>query len=141
MDNMIDLDVTIFIQLINFLITIVVLNFLLIQPVRKQLSARNALTSGYAADIEKFTSEASEKLSGYEAALADARAAAAQARDTIKAEGSAREMELVHKAQAEAQVFLQTSRDETAKDAQAAMNSLLSQVNDFAKTAMKKILG
>lgn len=141
MDNMIDLDMTLFIQLANFLIAIVVLNFLLIKPVREQIAARSALTAGYAADIEKFAAEASEKLSGYEAALSDARAKATLSRDAIKAEGAAKEQLLLQTAHSEAQAFLTASREETAKEAKAATDSLLSQVNEFAKTAMSKILG
>jgi len=141
MGNMIDVDYTVFIQLVNFLITIVVLNFILIKPVRQQISARNDLTAGYAADIEKFTAEASEKISGYEAALSEARAQASLSRDSIKSEGLAKEHELIQIAQNDAQAYLQSSREQTARDAKAAMGSLLSQVNDFANKAMKKILG
>jgi len=141
MDNMIDLDATVFIQMANFLITLVVLNYLLIKPIREQIAARSALTSGYAADIENFSSKASERLSGYESALADARAQADQLRETMKAEGAAKEQEILHNAQAEAQSYLQASRVETAKAAQAAMTALLSQVNGFASKAASKILG
>lgn len=141
MDNMIDLDATLFIQLANFLITLVVLNFLLIKPVREQIASRKALTTGYADSIEKFSAAASEKLSGYEAALADARANAAQAREAITAQGAAREQELLQTAHADAGAYLQSSREQTAKDAQAAMKTLLSQVNDLAAKAMSKILG
>ena len=141
MDNMIFLDETIFVQLANFLIAIVVLNFLLIKPVRQQIAARSSLTTGYTADIEKFTAEASEKLNSYEAALADARAKASIARESIKADGTAKEQELVKKAHADAQTFLQSSREETAKESAAAMKTLLSQVNDLAAKAMAKILG
>lgn len=141
MDNMIFLDFTLFIQLANFIIAIVVLNFLLIKPVREQIAARSALTAGYAADIDKFTDGASEKISTYERALAEARAQATLARDAIKADGNAKELELLQAAQAEASAFLHSSREDTAKQAKAAMTSLLSQVNAFADQAMKKILG
>lgn len=141
MDNMIDLDVTLFVQLANFLITLVVLNYLLIKPVRQQIASRNALTSGYTADIEKFSSAASERLSGYEAVLAEARTQAAQAREAIKAQGAAQEQEIIRAAHAEAQTYLHSSRDETAREAREAMKVLLSQVNDLAAKAMSKILG
>ncbi len=141
MGNMIDLDVTLFIQLANFLLTLVVLNFLLIKPVREQIASRNALTADYAASIDQFTSIASEKLSGYEAALAEARSGAAQAREAIKAQGSAKEQELLQNAHSDAQAYLLSSREQTARDAQAAMKTLLSQVNGLAAKAISKILG
>jgi len=141
MDNMIRLDWTIFIQMANFLITLVVLNYLLIKPVREQIAARKALTSGYAADIEAFSSKASEKLSGYEAALAEARVQAGDARENIKAQGAAQEQEILHAAHTDAHAYLQSSRAQTAKEVQAAMKTLLSQVNDLAAKAGPRILG
>lgn len=141
MGNMIMPDGTIFIQLVNFLITIVVLNYLLIKPVRNQIAARSALTASFTSDIEQFSSAAHEKISGYEAALAEARTKAALTREGIKAEGATREQELLKAAHAEASTYLQSSREATAKEAKAAMDSLLSQVDTFANKAMTKILG
>ena len=141
MGNMINLDLTLWIQLANFLITIVVLNYLLIKPVREQIAARSALTSGYTAEIEKFAAEASNKLSGYEASLSQARAEASLARESIKAQGQAKEQELLQSAHSEAQAFLHSSREQVAKEAKAAMDILLSQVNGYAATAVSKILG
>lgn len=141
MGNMIDLDVTLFVQLVNFLITIIVLNYLLIKPVRERIASRKSLTEGYAQDIEKFTAEASDKLTGYEKSLSDARMEAAKKREAIRAEGSSSEQEILHSAHEKAQAFLQSSREDTANQAKAAMQSLLSQVDGYAAKAMTKILG
>ena len=141
MDNMISLDSTLFIQMANFLITLVVLNFLLIKPVRQQIAARSALTSGYLSDIEKFNAEAAAKVSAYETSLADARAKASLARDGLKAEGQAQEQSMLQSAHAEAQAYLQASKKQVAADAKAAMDTLLSQVNVYAAKAVDKILG
>lgn len=141
MGNMIDLNFTLVIQLVNFLITLVVLNFILIRPVRDQIAARSALTSGYISDIEKFSSEASTKVSSYEAALADARSKASLARDALKSEGQAQEQAMLQVAHAETQAFLQSSKDKTAAEANAAKKALLSQVDDYAAKAVAKILG
>lgn len=140
MDNMIRLDATLFIQLANFLITLVVLNFLLIKPVRQQMSARSALTSGYLSDIEKFNADAAAKISSYEDALTEARARASMARDALKAEGQAREQAMLQAARAEAQAFLQSSKKQVAAESDAAMTALLSKVNAYAAKAADKIL-
>jgi F-type H+-transporting ATPase subunit b len=141
MGDMINFDMTLFIQLVNFLVTVVVLNFVLIKPVRDQIAARSSLTASYTVDIEKFTDEASNKISAYETALSEARAAASQAREAIKAEGLAREKQLVESAHGEASAFLTSAREKTAKEAKAAMKSLRSQANAYAAQAMNKILG
>lgn len=141
MDNMINLDHTLFIQLVNFLITLVVLNFLLIKPVRNQIADRNALIASQSEEIGNFTSQASEKLSTYEKSLAEARSQASLTRESIKAEGAAKEQEMIQAAHSEAQAYLQSSREQVAKDAKSAMEVLQSQVNDFAAKAITKILG
>jgi len=141
MDNMIDLDKTLLIQMLNFLITLVVLNYLLVKPVREQIAARKALTSGHAADIEAFLAKAAEKLSGYETALAEARAQAGDARESIKAQGTVKEQEILQAAHADAHAYVQSSRAKTAKEVQAAMKTLLSQVDGLAAKAASRILG
>ena len=141
MDTMINLDRTLFIQLVNFLITLVVLNFLLIKPVRQQIAARNALTSGYLSDIEKFTANSAAKISSYENALAEARAKASLARDALKAEGHTKEQAMLQAARTEAQAYLASNKKQATADASAAMNTLRSQVNVYAAKALSKILG
>lgn len=141
MENMLTIDHTLLIQLANFLVTLVVLNYLLIKPIREQIAKRDALTAEYADSIEQFTSAASQKLADYESSLAEARSRASLARESLKAEGAAAEQEVILAAQQKAQAFLRSSREQTAKEAQAAMNSLLSQVKGFAETAMNKIIG
>ena len=141
MDNLITLDSTLFIQLINFLITLVVLNFLLIKPVRQQIAARGALTSGYLSDIEKFNADAAAKISSYESALAEARAKASMARDTLKAEGHAKEQVMLQAAHSEAHNYLQSSKKQIAADVKVAMQALLLQVDAYAVKTMDKILG
>ena len=141
MEDMIKLDSTIVIQLINFIVTIVFLNYLLIKPVREQIGTRNKLIEGYANEIATFTESASQKIASYEAALTQARSNAIQAREAVKAEAVTEEHKIIAKAQAEAQAFIAQSRERVAKESQQATQVLLSRVDDFAAKAMNKIFG
>ena len=141
MGNLISFDHTFFIQLVNFLITLVVLNFLLIKPVRDQISARKTLTDGYAADVARFTQEADMKLRGYEETLSAARVEASKAREAAKEEGRGREQQLLAAAQSDAQKFVLAARADTAKDMKAAGDALAARVDAFAAQAISKILG
>lgn len=138
---MIDFDVTILIQLVNFLVTLVVLNVLLVRPIRGIIQQRADKVSGLVSDTESFLSGAEGKLSNYETALSEARAAANVAREAQKAEGFAREQELVADATKEAQAILQASREQLAKDVSSAMDTLKGQVNVFSDKAAAKLLG
>ena len=51
---MIDLNITLLIQLVNFLITLVVLNFLIIRPVRELIKKRNENMTRLINEAEKI---------------------------------------------------------------------------------------
>ena len=54
---MVDLNITLWIQLANFLVTLVVLNYLLISPIRKIIRKRKDNVEGLIGEIEAFTAE------------------------------------------------------------------------------------
>ena len=70
---MIDLDYSFFIQLVNFIITLVVLNILLIDPIRKIIKKRQEVMAEKLGKIEQFTGQAEGKVKDYQAALDEAR--------------------------------------------------------------------
>ncbi|MDR2799727.1 MAG: ATPase [Desulfovibrio sp.] len=140
MDRMIFIDHTVFIQLINFIIAIIALNFLLIKPVRNRIASRNTLLEGIAGEIDQFTDAAEEKLSGYEAALTEAKAAAALARETLKSEAGDMEKEMIGNARAAAQAYLEKARREYAGVCKEVRQALLNEVNALAALTAKKLL-
>jgi F-type H+-transporting ATPase subunit b len=140
MDNMISLDQSLFIQLANFFIAVVVLNYLLIKPVRGQLAERKALTEQLVSETEAFVGGAADKLLGYETALAEARAAAVQARDAIKTESEAQQRETVSKANDKAAAFLSSSRRICASESKAAADTLLAGADKYAALVVRNIL-
>ena len=74
---MVDLNITLWIQLANFLVTLVVLNYLLISPIRKIIRKRKDNVEGLIGEIEAFTAEKQQLLDEYESELRKAREAAA----------------------------------------------------------------
>ncbi|MBG0777588.1 MAG: ATP synthase F0 subunit B [Desulfovibrionaceae bacterium] len=138
---MIDVDITLLIQLVNFLITLVVLNFLLVRPVREILRKRADRMAAMATDAEQFAASAEQKVKNYETALLEARQSAAAARDAMKAEGQAEEKRLLGEAGSDAAATLQKARDEVAGQVKAAMDELKGQVEALAAKAAAKVLG
>lgn len=110
---MFNVDITLAIQFVNFVVTIVVLDFLLIRPIRGIVKKRRDLASGLLSDAETFTAEAAQKLENYETTLSKAREEAARICDERKNEGVSKEAELLSAAQNDAQSFLQSSREST----------------------------
>ena len=137
---MISLDITVLVQFINFIITLVVLNILLVRPIREVIKKRTGVMSGLMNETERFTQTAAEKLKNYQAALDEARKAGTTERLRFKDEALAEEKKLVSAAGADAQKTLSTARSEITAQSQEAMTSLKGQVPALAKKAVAKIL-
>ncbi len=138
---MIDFNITMLFQLVNFLVTLVVLNYLLIKPIREIIKQRNDKMAGLLGESEQFSSQAEDKLKNYEAVLATTRAEATAQREVAKAAGVAREQEIVAAAAKEAQDYLIASRASVAEQVAKAMDDLKSQVGALAASATAKVLG
>lgn len=138
---MIDLNITMLFQLVNFLVTLVVLNALLIRPVREIIKQRQGKMAGLLGESEQFSGQAEAKIKNYEAILAQARSEAASERELARAAGQAREHDIVLAANKEAQDYLLKARADVSAQVATAMDSLRSQVGALAAKATAKVLG
>lgn len=137
---MIDLDFTAVIQFVNFLITLVVLNYLLITPIRKILQKRKEVME-HMQDSVNATNETSEdKLEKYKKSLSDYRNQAVLSREEIRNKALDRERALTESAMADAQARLQIARDDIASQIDGAMVELKQAVPTLAKEATSRIL-
>ncbi len=138
---MIELNVTFFIQLVNFLILLLVLNLILFRPIRGIIKKRADVMAQGLEEAEKFSSEADEKLNSYEAKLQEAREEANEIRAAKKQEGQEEEKAKLDAASSEAAKIIQDAREKIAKEKESALSSLKGKVDDFAKKATEKVLG
>lgn len=140
--GMINLSVPlIIIQMCNFLVTLVALNYLLIKPIREIIAKRNAKVAGLISETESFTESAENKLKNYDAELVKARSEAAAKREILKAEAAEQEHEILGRASADAQVFIQESKARVASEVESAMKVLKAQVDALSAKAVNRILG
>ncbi|EPR32780.1 H+transporting two-sector ATPase B/B' subunit [Alkalidesulfovibrio alkalitolerans DSM 16529] len=138
---MIDIDVTIWIQLANFLIIWFIMNQILLKPIRGIIRKRAEHKSEQLDAITGFTDNASKKLKDFEAALAQARAAGAAEREALKAKAQEREQELISAAQQEASAQLASARADLGAQADKASQALKANVRAMAEKATARILG
>lgn len=138
---MIDLDITLLIQLVNFLIVLVGLNALLIRPIREIIKQRQDKVLGLLGDAEQFVEASDSKIKNYENALIDARKAAVAEREKVKEAALAQETGIVAKATADAQASIAASREKVATDVASAMDKLKGQVGALAEQTIAKVLG
>lgn len=140
MDNMITVDHTALIQLVNTVIALLLANFLLISPIRKQIKARREITGGLSAEIDRFTHETSSKLADYEQSLAETRAAAVREREQVRADARQKEEELIAEAYKKSTDFLDDFRKRTAAEAEEARQHLREKADFFANMAIDRLL-
>ncbi|RQD57596.1 MAG: hypothetical protein D5R98_09180 [Desulfonatronovibrio sp. MSAO_Bac4] len=137
---MIELNVTFFIQLVNFLLVLLLLNLILYKPIRGMLKKRAELMSQQVSKIENFTETAEDKMASYEQDLDKARIKAQEIRTGLKEEGYENEKVIIQDANNEAGSMVKTARDKITKDKDAALSSLMKEVEKFASKATDKIL-
>lgn len=135
------LDGWFFVQLANFLIILVVLNAVLIAPVRRMLKLRAETVAAQTAEIDGFTSSADAKIKNYQAALEKARAEAAAVRAGLREEGAAQEKAILEDAGSKAGDTLKAARAQVASESKAAFDTMLAGVTGMAEKAASKILG
>ena len=100
---MIDINIAFFFQLANFIVLIFILNALLLKPVPKHLSARDAKIKGSHDEAKENADRAEQLLASFESELAEARVKANQAFSSFQQEGVAEQRAKLATAKDEAQ--------------------------------------
>jgi F-type H+-transporting ATPase subunit b len=138
---MVSINYTIFIQIVNFLILIWVLNMVLYKPIRNILSQRKEKVSGLEQNIVTLGKEAQEQDTAYNTGIRDARSKGKKEKDAMMEAAAAEEKKVIDKINAQAQADLADVKNKIAKDAEQVRSVLQSQVDDFATAITQKILG
>jgi len=137
----INLDLTFFIQMINFIVLMVALNILLYRPVRKLLADRAAEIAGGHEKAAAIDQEVQDKMAQYEARLRDAKVKATEERGGLKKEAQAREAEILDKARKEAGESLAAIKGKVAREAADAKDILKEQARTLSLEICEKVLG
>jgi F-type H+-transporting ATPase subunit b len=138
---MVSVDVSIFIQIINFLVLIWVLNLVLYKPIRKILIQRKEKVAALENGAETSLEEAKSREAAFDQGIKAARVKGLQARDSFLQEAGEEEKRIVGEINAKAQADLASVREQIARDAAAVRAALQKEVDGFAKAIGQKILG
>ena len=137
---MIELNLTFFIQLINFLLLLGVLNFLVYRPIREIVRKRGEKIAGDLSEIEGFNNQAEQKVEDYQAALDQARKEGDRVRNELKQEGTQEEKNLLAQAADQGAADLEAARKDIPSDSDRARQDLTRQVDDYARKVADKVL-
>jgi len=137
---MLDLNITMLFQLVNFLISLYVLNILLIKPIRGILAERRNKMDDIQGRTDAFNSEAEMRMSNYQAALQSARQDATKMRDEAKESAGLKQQQIVQDAAQSAQKILIETQNAIKEQAAVATAELQKQVKALAKQVVSKVL-
>jgi F-type H+-transporting ATPase subunit b len=134
-------DESVFIQIVNFLLIIWILNFVLYKPIRNILIQRKEKIEGLDQNIETITRDAREKDDAFASGIKEARSKGLKEKEVLLQEGAEEEREIIEKINQKAQADLVEVREKIAKDAEDVRASLQQEIDAFAKAIGEKILG
>ena len=138
---MIDIDWTLYAQIINFLLLVFLLNVVLFRPIRNIIRERQAKLLAQEADITLLADQGQSLEDEIKEKLAAARREGAGARETLKQEGAQAEASLLEEVKRQAEVEWATVEKKIKSDMAKARESLQKQAQSFAHLLATKILG
>lgn len=138
---MLDIDITLLVQIINFFLLLFVLNAILYRPLRQIMAERREKTSGLEREIEGLTKNANQKLEDFKAKLQEANLRGNKERESLKNDGLAEEKKMTTSARDEADAYKQKIVAELEQDTAKAKEALQKQISMFGSEIAAKILG
>ncbi|MGD8520173.1 MAG: ATP synthase F0 subunit B [Desulfobacterales bacterium] len=134
-------NISVIIQIANFLVLIWALNIILYRPIRKIIQRRKEKVQSFETTIETYNSDIQEKDEAFAAGLKSARAKGLNQKDALLQQGVDEERKLIENVNANAQAELSEVREKIARDVETTRASLQEKIDEFADDITHKILG
>ncbi len=138
---MVEINGTILIQIVNFLVLIYVLNIVLYKPIRSILRQRKERMQGLENSAQSTGLQAEERNQAYTDGLKEARLKGQKEKEVLMKAAKDEEQAIVAKINAKGQQELSAVKEKITKDTDAVRNALEKEVDAFASAISQKILG
>jgi F-type H+-transporting ATPase subunit b len=138
---LIDIDGTLIVQFVLFLIMLIVLTRVLFRPYLSLRDARHKGIEGARHEAEQLTERAGQVNADYEGQLVKARQRGNEERQKLRTEGAAHERQVLGAARDEAGKALETARARIASESAAARTQLQTEATTLSRQIVTKILG
>jgi F-type H+-transporting ATPase subunit b len=138
--GLIDVNASLIIQVINFLILLVVLYRFLYRPLVGALESRTATIKQQLAEAQAAREQAQTQLAEFETRLAASRAEAQEARDRALREAAEMKERLSAEARQEAERLVQTAQSEIAQEIRRAKADLRAEVGGLAVQIAERLI-
>ncbi len=138
---MIQINITLIVQIINFLVLLLVLNALLYKPVTAQIREREARIRNDREKAAALDEQVQEQEKRHQQELATVRQTGAQEKNALSAEAKKKEAEILDKARAEASRIVEDMKAAIRVEAEEVRKALTAEMTPLAQSIFQKILG
>lgn len=138
---MLEFNFTFFVQMINFLALIAILNWLLVKPAMKIINERRSRVEGSNEETRLLLEEVEKNTAGYQQRLSEARILASSEKEKLRQEGSQQEAEIVRKARDEARIMLEEMKSRIARESLDAKDIMRKEIEALSRDIAEKVLG
>ena len=134
-------NITVFFQIANFLLLLLILNFVVYRPIRRILGQRGDEVLSFQGMIEDFQNRSEKDAKALEENMASARSEGFREKENLKNAGLEEERVALQGAQSSAEEKIGKAKGEIDRYAAEARQSLEEEVKVFSKELAEKILG
>ncbi|HUK99667.1 MAG TPA: hypothetical protein VLX29_02295 [Nitrospirota bacterium] len=138
---MIDINATLLIQLVNFLVLLVVLHFILFKPIRQIMHEREQQIGGALSDTKEAQKQIQDMLEKYTASLAEAKQTATAAYNMLYQQGLDAQRDMITAERTRANSLLDKARTEITTASSDARAILKNEAERLSQEITTKLLG
>ena len=138
---MIDINISLLYQLINFIVLLIALNFILFKPIRQVMREREQGISSALEDAKAAQNRMQSLLERYNASLAESKQKATSAYNTIYQKGLDAQRDMISAERTKAGEMLDKARAEIAAAANSARADLKKEAERLSQDITSKLLG
>ncbi len=138
---MINLDITLWIQIVEALILTFILHYILTKPVMGYMKQREEHFKALEKEIDDLIKSADENIKRYESEIAKAREEGIKKREMLKEEARKFEKELLTKVMKEVEEYKKKWAQEFARQLEEVKKQLQANVEMFANLIVERVLG
>jgi F-type H+-transporting ATPase subunit b len=138
---MIKVDGSLFIQIVNFLFLIWIMNVVLYKPIRNVLIRRKEKMGGLEKNIDSAVNDARDKEESFVNGIKEARSRGMKKKEALIQEATQEEKKIVEEINQKAQANMMEIREKISKEAEGVQASLQKEIDSFAQAIGEKILG
>lgn len=138
---MLKIDLSLLIQIANFLLLLFFLNIFLYRPIRRILDRRREETNSLQKTIEDYRDRSQKNEEGIEEGVVQARKAGFEEKETLKDEALVKEKSILHQAASSVEEKKENADRELGRKIADVRKNLEAQVAGFSQELAEKILG